>query len=503
MASPKSSPSANKTPIDHDYYGIEQQITADFEKIASDINEHVLEQLSKFRSNLCQVLQAKDVNEKKLRDENDELKKELAENKQQFEINDFIQRTMQEKIDKLWRRDEVFRATIIELMLANEKLQDMKLKDGMKYTDLIRIDEVLQEELNEWLKVHEKNVQEGVEKWMDENIKNIQSKMDLLRDNFTPMIKVTEAEQDLPQYSLKEPINQRDMTLNPSEIVQQLQQLNQKSTTETKSTKSEISKGRTAATTKSGDSDEKLTSANSPIEATTSKVAVTEKTFQQTKEEPKQKNAAIKPQLSPNNGNNVKRMSSFYDERQKDLSNAILEPQRRAGTPTRAKGEYLKLSVKIAPKTTEFNLKMRKNDAESVHSGMGSSVRSKITELFDSVLPEVADEFGAFCRKTPLKTMPSGRVMVENLAGTDVAARYAYVRWEKVRQFEDLQRLMMCIWGQGLGPEPQIFYNDEPKGKKDWMKLSGKMANITLCPDETLAEDDPKYWKIQCFDTTA
>jgi hypothetical protein len=62
---------------------------------------------------------------------------------------------------------------------------------------------------------------------------------------------------------------------------------------------------------------------------------------------------------------------------------------------------------------------------------------------------------------------------------------------------------MMCIWGQGLGPEPQIFYNDEPKGKKDWVKLSGKMANITLCPDETLTEDDPRYWKIQCFDTTA
>jgi hypothetical protein len=399
MTSPTSSPSANKTPIDHDYHGIEQQITADLEKITSDINEHVLEQLSKFRSNLCQVLQAKALNEKKLRDKNDQLKKELVENKQQFEIYEVSQRIRQEKIDKLWRRDEMFRVTIIELMLANEKLQDMRLKDGMKYTDLVGIDEVLQEELNEWLKVHEKKVQEGVEKWMDENIKNIQSKMDLLRDNFTPMIKVTQAEQDLPQYSLKEPINQRDMTLNPSEIVQQLQQLNQKSTTQTKLTKSEISKEQTAAATKSGDSDEKLSSANSPIEATTSKVAVTEKTFQQTKEEPRKKNAAIKPQLSPNNGNNVKRMSSFYDERQKDLSNAILQPQQRAGAPTRAKDKCLKLNMKIAPKTTEFNLKMRKNDAELVHSGMGSSVRSKITELFDSVLPEVADKFGAFCRK--------------------------------------------------------------------------------------------------------
>ncbi|KAI5807796.1 hypothetical protein BZA77DRAFT_298387 [Pyronema omphalodes] len=432
MMSQMACPSTDGMSIDYDYHGIEQRLTADFEKLASDINKHVLEQLSKFRNNLFQVLQAKALNEKQLRDKNDQLMKEIAENKQQFEIYEVSQRIRQEKIDKLWKRDEIFRVIIIELMLANEKLQDMRLNNGMKSTDLVGIDEVLQEELNEWLKVHEIKTQKGVEKWMDDNIKNIQSKMEMLRDNFAPIMKVTQDEQHSPQYNLKEPVNQRDITVNSSEIVQQLQQLNQKSYTQNKSSQSGLSKEQTAEATKSSHSDEKPASANPPTDATTSKAVVMEDTFQPTKEEQKKKNTAIRPHLFSNIRN-----------------------------------------------------------------------ISKITELFDSVLPEVADEFGAFCRKTPLKAMPPGRVMVENLAGTDIAARYAYVRWEKVRQFEDLQRLMMCIWGQGLGSEPQIFFNDEPKEKKDWVKLSGKMANITLCPDETLTEDDPGYWKIQCFDTTA
>ncbi|KAI5813424.1 hypothetical protein BZA77DRAFT_296014 [Pyronema omphalodes] len=503
MMSQMACPSTDGMSIDYDYHGIEQRLTADFEKLASDINKHVLEQLSKFRNNLFQVLQAKALNEKQLRDKNDQLMKEIAENKQQFEIYEVSQRIRQEKIDKLWKRDEIFRVIIIELMLANEKLQDMRLNNGMKSTDLVGIDEVLQEELNEWLKVHEIKTQKGVEKWMDDNIKNIQSKMEMLRDNFAPIMKVTQDEQHSPQYNLKEPVNQRDITVNSSEIVQQLQQLNQKSYTQNKSSQSGLSKEQTAEATKSSHSDEKPASANPPTDATTSKAVVMEDTFQPTKEEQKKKNTAIRPHLFSNIRNNVRRMSSLYNERQTDPSKALLEPQQRFGMPTRAKDEWLKFNMTITPKTTEFNLKMRKNDVASMHSTMGSSVRSKITELFDSVLPEVADEFGAFCRKTPLKAMPPGRVMVENLAGTDIAARYAYVRWEKVRQFEDLQRLMMCIWGQGLGSEPQIFFNDEPKEKKDWVKLSGKMANITLCPDETLTEDDPGYWKIQCFDTTA